>query len=337
MSENLSPFFDRLHQLPYVLQVGIKASPRLHPSRTVELRTRGGKFNFALEVRRSHLSTTMTNALISLARPARPLMLFARYISRPTGERLTSAGINFVDEVGNLHITLSENHHTLILGKKDRRAEPEHKRVGAATVQVLFVFLAKADAIACSVRDLARLAGVSKTASADARQRLVTEGILHDSGTKRFRIGESKLLRERFLEGYPRVLRPQLFIGRYRSQERDPERFVERFAHYALQHNVDWALTGAAGAAELDRFYRGDETVIFIGDPSDAVPRQMALVPDRNGPITLLRLFSPLIVFPRSEGMPTAHPWLLYAELLLHSEPRALEAAEEIRTRYIHA
>jgi hypothetical protein len=319
------------------VQASIKARPGMRPDQAVELRARRGKFEFPLEVRRSHLSTTMTNALISVTKPGRPLMLFARYISRPTGERLADAGINFVDEAGNLNVSLGENHHTLILGKQDQRAGPEQKRVSAATTQVLFAFLVRQDAIACTVRDLAILAGISKTAAADARQMLLAEKVLQESAGKHLRLRETRLLQERFLEGYPRVLRPHLFIGRYRSQERDPDQFVKRFAEFAQQNNLEWALTGGAGAAELDRFYRGEETTLFIGHSAQDVPRRMALVPDRKGPVTLLRLFGPLVVLPRPEGRPTAHPWLLYAELLQHDDPRRLEAAEEIRMRYLQA
>jgi hypothetical protein len=139
------------------------------------------------------------------------------------------------------------------------------------------------------------------------------------------------------LDGYHRVLRPHLFIGRYRSQDRDPNLFVKRFEDFAQQHSLDWALTGGAGAAALDQFYRGEVTSLFVGNTSRDVPRLMSLLPDRKGQITLLRLFGPLVVLPRPKGQPVAHPWLLYAELLQHNEPRALEAAEEIRERYLQS
>jgi hypothetical protein len=67
---------------------------------TLELRVHSSKFEFPLEIKRSFLSTSMTNGLISRAKRNQPLMLFARYVSRQTGERLAEAGINFVDESG---------------------------------------------------------------------------------------------------------------------------------------------------------------------------------------------------------------------------------------------
>jgi hypothetical protein len=302
---------------------------------TLELRVRTGEFEFPLDIKRTLLTSSMTNGLISRAKHEQPLMLFARYVSRSTGERLAEAGINFVDEAGNLHIALGNEFHTLVLGKPQKRAEPESKRLGAATVQVLFTCLAETDATALPVRELAAMAGVGKTAAAEARQKLVGEGILHESTGKPRKVADAKRLSELFLDGYHRILRPHLFIGRYRSQDRDPDLFVRRFSHFAKEHSLQWALTGGAGAAALDRFYRGEETSLFMGKAPGDVSRLLTLLPDRKGPITLLRFFSPLTVFPRSEGYPIAHPWLLYAELLQNNEPRALEAAEEIRERYL--
>jgi len=335
MDEHFAPFREQLLRLPYIQGASIRLSSSKHLDGTIELRVRGSKFEFPLEMKRSFLTASMTNMLASRAKRKQPLMIFARYVSRQAGERLADAGVNFVDEAGNMNVALGNDFHTLVLGKPQKRPEPESKRLGAATVQVYFTCLAKTDAIALPVRELATLAGVGKTAAAEARQRLAREGILHELADKPRRIADPKRLSELFLDGYQRILRPHLFIGRYRGPDRDPNLFVKRFADLAQQHNLDWALTGGAGAAALDQFYRGDETSLFVGNTPRDVPRLMSLLPDRKGPITLLRLFCPLVVLPRSKGQPVAHPWLLYAELLQHHEPRSLEAAEEIRERYL--
>jgi hypothetical protein len=337
MVEHFVPFREQLLRLPYIKEASITSSNNKHLDGTLELRAHSRKFEFPIEIKRSFLTTSITNGLISRVKNEKPLMLFARYISRQTGERLAEAGINFVDEAGNMNVALGNDFHTLVLGKPQKHAEPESKRLGAATVQVLFTCLAKTDAMALPVRELAALAGVGKTAAAEARQKLLDEGILQEVADKPRRIGDAKRLSELFLDGYHRILRPHLFIGRYRSQDRDPDLFVKRFADFAQEHTLDWALTGGAGAAALDQFYRGEETSIFVCKTSRDVSRLLSLLPDRRGPITLLRLFSPLVVLPRSKGQPVAHPWLLYAELLQHNEPRALEAAEEIRERYLQS
>ena len=120
-----------------------------------------------------------------------------------------------------------------------------------------------------------------------------------------------------------------------RGSDRDPGLFVERMAKVAKQEGIQWALTGGAGAYELDRFYRGEEIVVFVPNLTRDLQQQLKLLPDRQGPITFLRMFSPGILWPGSTALPIAHPWLLYAELLEQEDARALEAAREIRTRHL--
>jgi hypothetical protein len=51
--------------------------------------------------------------------------------------------------------------------------------------------------------------------------------------------------------------------------------------------------------------------------------------------VTLLRAFGTVLPWRREDGLPIAHPLLIYAELLHESEPRALEAAAQIQEKYL--
>ena len=330
------PLIDRIQNLPYVTGVRVRAATGRDPESRLELRTRQGVFPLLMLSQRSYLSQASVNALLA-RQPTAPVVLLARYISRPTGERLAQAGINFVDQSGNLHLRLGQHYHTLVLGNPDKRPEPEHRRLGAATVQTLFAFLADASSVALPARRLAALAGVGKSAASEVRQRLAAEGVLDGDGAQDVRIADRKRLETLFLDGYTHILRPHVFLGRFRSQELDPDRWIASLATLARQKGWHWALTGAAGAFELDRYYRSDSTTAFISAEPKTLAAPLALLPDRQGPITLLRWFSPLVIRPNRTSDPVAHPWLLYAELLQMNDPRALEAAGEIEKKYLHA
>jgi hypothetical protein len=330
------PLIDRIQNLPYITGVRVRPATSKDPETRVEIRTRQGAFSLIISSQHSYLSQAAVNALLA-RRPTAPMILLARHISRPTGERLAQAGINFVDQSGNLHLRLGQHYHTLVLGNPDKRPAAEHRRLGAATVQTLFAFLADPSSAALPARQLADLAGVGKTAASEARQRLAADGVLDEGGGRGVRIADPKRLETLFLDGYTHVLRPHVFLGRFRSQERDAERWVARFAEVAQEKNWLWALTGAAGAFELDRYYRSDSTTAFITAEAKTLATPLALLPDKQGPITLLRWFSPLVVRPNKTTNPVAHPWLLYAELLQMNDPRALEAAGEIEKKYLHA
>ena len=183
-------------------------------------------------------------------------------------------------------------------------------------------------------RKLAEVAGIGKTAAAEVRQRLTETGVLHATRTG-LQIVDRKALEEDFLGGYERVLRPELFMGRFRPLERDPTTLLEKFKQWAGQNEVPWAVTGAPAAFRLQRFYRGEEVPVFIGTAPDRLTRDLKLLPDKNGTVTLLREFGTLFPWRVEGGVPIAHPWLIYAELLHEGGPRAVEAATDIREKFL--
>jgi hypothetical protein len=148
-------------------------------------------------------------------------------------------------------------------------------------------------------------------------------------------IADRKALEENFLGGYERVLRPELLMGRFRPLERDPNKLLENFKQWAGQNEAPWAATGAPAAFRLQRFYRGEEVPVFIRTVPDRLTRDLKLLPDRNGTVTLLREFGTLFPWRVEGGIPIAHPWLIYAELLHEGGARAVEAATEIREKFL--
>src|SRR5262249_26794774 len=152
-----------------------------------------------------------------------------------------------------------------------------------------------------------------------------------------YSVADRKTLEEYFIRGYELILRPHISLGRYRSAEREPDAFVERTATVTGKHRLKWALSGAAGAYELERFYRGEETQLFInvGATRAELQQDLKLLPDKHGPITLFEFFGDVVLYPGKRERPVAHPWLIFAELLYQGDARALEAAEEIREKFL--
>jgi hypothetical protein len=337
----LAPYIDRLRELPFAREVELTERPARHGDEdvVVKIRTPRRTFMFTLLVKQTYLDHALTNALIAhhAARPKAPILLAARYIPRPTGERLAAAGVNFVDRVGNIHLALGEDHHVFLLGRRESAIEPTARRPGPALVQLYLVLLAEPNAAAWPVRRLAGEAGIGKTAAAMGLQRLVRLGVLTQDRDRRYRVADRPRLVDAFLQGYANVLRPHLEIGRFRAAERDQEAFIHRFAGTAGQVHAAWALTGAPAAYAMDRFYRGDDIPIFVDGFTAAMQRALRLLPDREGPIALLRPFGQRWTWKVIAGVPVAHPWLVYAELLHRGEPRALEAADHVREQFLAA
>ena len=297
------------------------------------LRAAGKKYEFLVEVKRSYLDRSTLNAVIAhLTRSAKvekklPLLV-ARYIPRPSAERLLEAGINFVDAAGNIHLKLGKSFERTIVGQPETAKVDKASALSAPGVKALFAFAANPANGKWTVRRLAEVAGISKSKAAQVRQQLMDEGLLrlHDG---RIVFVQDKA-KDVLLQGYGRVLRPSLLLNRFRPQEQNPDQFIRQLGDVLKQTNTPWSLTGGPAADTLTHFYRGEETPIFIGDATPAVLKKLRMMPDRDGAVTLLKGFGQVPYWKEVDGKMLAHPWLIYCELMYSSDPRAHEAAAEL-------
>lgn len=340
LQQQLEPYIERLKGLPFVRGLKVHRHPNPEVDGEIKIRPPEGTYVLMYELEHTYLGKPLTNATIAFAKALKQkhgldTIVLAPYIPRPTGERLADAGLNFIDQHGNIYIDLGGRYQALVLGKVRADRRIEKTRTGPAAVQVLFAYLADPKATNWPVRRIADIAGVGKTIVADVRRRLVREGILETLPRKRYRIADQKQLEQRWLVGYGELLRPRLLVGTFRGPHRDPEVFVREFARRWRADHGNWALTGGAAAYVLQRFYRGNRTQIFAGAPPMDLQRTMRLVKDVHGPIALLRPFTPLVFWKTVGTLRVAHPWLVYAELLLDAEPRALEAAEKLYDEFL--
>ncbi|MBI1874169.1 MAG: hypothetical protein HYS05_09815 [Acidobacteria bacterium] len=342
---DLATQLDPLRDMGFIRGVELTLAPKVadrRPDARVKLKTPRRVFTLVVETKRTFLDQAITNAVIAehlevVKRNRLPLLLLARYIPRPTGERLAAAGVNFLDRVGNMHLKLGDEYHILILGRREARPDPTRRRPGPALIQLFFALLADPAALTWPIRKLAEAAGIGKTAAAEGRQRLVHLGVLRPAGKERYRLTGDRRLIDDFLAGYNQVLRPHLLVGRFRAPERDPQAFVRGLADTAAQANTKWAVTGGVAAYEIDRFYRGEGVTLFVDPFTPALQRELRLVPDRHGPVTILRGFGQKWKWRTVNHVDVAHPWLIYAELLHDGHPRALETAAQIRETHLKA
>jgi hypothetical protein len=297
------------------------------------LRAAGKPYEFLVEVKRSYLDRSTLNAVIAhLTQSAKvekklPLLV-ARYIPRPSAERLLEAGINFVDGAGNIHLKLGKSFERTIVGQPETLKADKASTLSAPNVKALFAFAANPTNTKWTVRRLAEVAGISKSKAAQVRQQLMNEGLLrlHDG---RITLIEEKA-KDALLQGYGRVLRPSLLVNRFRSQEQNPDKFIRQLGDVLTETNTPWSLTGGPAADILTHFYRGQETPIFLGESTPAVLKKLRLMPDPDGAVILLKGFGLVPYWKAVDGRMLAHPWLIYCELMYSSDPRAHEAAAEL-------
>ena len=339
----VAPFLDKFRGLDFVrnLQYSIPTGGKdTGADGVLEIKTPKGSFAFLVSRRNSYLDRALLNAFILQAKQhvgkkRKPWLLFARYIPRPSAERLIRSGVNFLDQAGNMHLALGDNYVRTVLGNKEGAAPNDEKSITPANIQLLFT-LAASETRDWTVRGLAKASGVSKSNIAKLRRQLVNQGILQKIGTS-FQLRSGMDTEDRLVRGYEQVLRPKLVFNRFRSAESSSQVALEKLRRLLDEHSIRWSLTGGAAAFELQRLYKGQELVLFVDNPTETTARQMRLLPDREGPITILRSFGSATHWKQINETMVAHPWLIYAELMSSPDPRAHEAAAEIKSEFLKA
>ena len=339
-----APYLEKIRDLEFVKALDFSAARNPYEEKGIDgqlrIRTPEGTFHFLVEQKSSYLDRSLLNAFIAQAKHQaeayqHPVILFARYVPRPSAERLVASGINFLDRVGNMHLILGSNYSHTVLGNRESQTSRESASLGAARIQLLFTFAADPNAGESTVRELAEASGLSKSSVARLREELVEEQILKQT-VHGYEVRNKKELHQILLAGYDNTLRPKLFINRFRAAESALEQLLPRLKDALTPLAMRWSLTGAAAAYQLQHYYKAPEIPLFIETATDEVSRKLRLLPDKEGPITLLRPFGVLPFWKQVSGLTIAHPWLIYAELMHSSDSRAHEAAEQLRAEFIH-
>jgi hypothetical protein len=339
--KQLEPYLDSLRNLDFVR--GVELSSDLNRARpeidgVVRIDTPKGISSFYIELKSSYLDRAHLNALIAQAqhyakKDRRPMLLLARYVPAPAAEKLIDAGINFADRAGNLHLVLGRSYARTVVGRREQQRAKEARTMTAARGQLLFTFAACEESPTWTVRQLAEASGVGKSNVATIRKQLVEEGIL----TPTFHVRNGKELEGQLLRAYEQALRPKLVINRFRAAESSTAQLLRKIRATFAKASTKWSLTGGPAAFELQRFYKGPEVPIFVEPIAHTTLRELRMLPDRDGPLILLRAFGTVPFWKQIRGNMVAHPWLIYCELMYSSDPRAHEAAEQLKAEFLNS
>jgi len=334
-------YLDRLREIAFVKGVSFSEESAARDRGIdgfVTVKTLQGKQVFIVAVKRSYLDSGILHSLIAQANRLRNqhkkhLLVFARYVPVPSAEKLISAGINFLDDAGNTHLKVGNNYERTVIGLRQDSKRSEQTRLTAAVVQLLFTFAADSTSANWTVRQLAEASRVGKSNVSKIRRQLVDRGVLGHTQSG-FQILNQGALQDQLLQGYEYALRPMLLLGRFRSAE-GPETIVPAIRVLLADQSVKWSLTGGPAAFELQHFYRGTETPVFVERWPESMAKRLRLIPDKSGPLLILRSFGNLPFWKQIGDFTVAHPWLIYAELMSSQDPRAHEAAQELKNEFL--
>jgi len=338
-TDELEPYLDHIRTLPFIKGVEVldtrRPIGRFGFDALVRLDTPHQRHEFLVEVKRTNLTRPLVNGLLAQMTELadRPWILFAPYIGRPIGEHLANHGANYVDAAGNCHLQITDKHIAFIQGKRRQRKKGVGRGIGVAGYKALFTILARPDLLNGPVRALAQAANIGKTAAAETVEKLVDEGLV-GFGLNQRQILDRQTLMDRWITGYATVVRPRLFIGNFQTPDDTPATLEDRI-QATLGKDLAWVWGGGAAAMRLTGHYRGETTTLHVEKWTDAHTKRLRALPAPDGPLAILLAPGKLAfdgVVPQ-----TAHPLLVYTELLTVGKARAREAAAELQTEYLQA
>lgn len=307
------------------------------------LHTETGQLSYFCQIKRALSPPRIEHLLLQLQQDsretdARPLLL-TDYLPPSLAERLVEAGVNFVDEAGNVYLHWPGKLYIRVQG-----ARPKHLReatsgrlLQSSGLQMIFVLLVEPRAVAMSYRNLAKASGVALGSVARIVPELKEKGYLEQKSRDEWRLIQKRKLLDLWMGGYGELLRPKLLVERFQPSERDLSQTLAGFQKVVEAKRITWALTGGFAADLLTRHFRGDQLGLFVAEWPLELTRRLKWLPSPQGPVTALRQFSPLVIFTPKQPVevPVAHPLLVYAELVFQGRERELETAKLLYDRYL--
>lgn len=237
---------------------------------------------------------------------------------------LRQTDTQFVDTAGNAYINHTDL-YVFVKGNKRPAVEPRGESNRAFTrtgMRVIFAFLTSQGLENRTFREIAHDARVALSTVSGVVRGLKAESYLVDMENNNRRLRLRQSLINEWVAGYPRGLRPKVFIGRYAAPNAD--------WWTDLTPGVEGAWWGGEiAASRLTKNFTAESATLYVqGGPGELIGRH-ALKKDPRGNVEILNSFWNV----RTAGQHPSlvHPLLVYADLIASADQRVLPAAKLIR------
>ncbi len=269
----------------------------------------------------------------------RPLLLLAEYVNDSIASDLKKHGINFIDCAGNAFIHVPGKAYLEIRGKTNPR---QKERQTSALFQpkglrLLYILLVKKESLNQTVRQLAKISGISTGRVVQILKELREKGYIFKNNSGQFQFANTQKLFEQWLANYGDRLRPKLVLESFKILPTLVDKIPFMLKDAFSDSPADYAIGGSLGANILTSYYRGHTTEIYVRPAIlTRLKETLKLMPARETDVTVFNLFSPYVIFESEKtGFSTAHPLFIYAELLHQGGSRERETAQIIYNTYL--
>jgi len=282
--------------------------------------------------------------LINHVRELEEGILIADYVNPNMAERLRKEEIQYIDCVGNAYLN-QPGQFVYIKGnpalKTTYRKEKDiaHRAFEPKALEVVFAFLCYEWIVAEPYRTIADRAGVAVGTVGWVIKALKAGGYIKERGRVR-KLTKHKELLDRWVEAWPRKLKPKLLIGEFQTE--DPywwkEIDITRYDGY-------WG--GEIAAAKYTCYLTPEDATVYL--PKEKVPNLLrdARLQKANewGRTNMVKIHIYKRFWPRTtdyldngyeEGEGLVHPILVFADLIATGDTRNLETAKKLYDLHIH-
>lgn len=278
------------------------------------------------EIRPNH-----TFPYIDLSKKNSPLLIAADYITPSSKEFLKQNKINYIDSFGNTFLDLKN----LKIYVEKGNAKPIYNKYSdvftQAGGQILFHLLQDPEKINATYRHLADISNVSLGSVSKTINGLLNEGFaVKWNSDKKYQLVRREELLEKWITLFNEKILPAHKVGaysfsknRFEIKENDPD-FETRWG-------------GESGATMLTSYLNPEKYTLFTNRPKHDLIKNYKLVPKDDGEIIVYKPFwkqGSCCKKHEYRGI-TAHPLLIYAELIYSNNDRNLETAKIIFDEYI--
>lgn len=248
-------------------------------------------------------------------------------------------GLNVIDAAGNCYLE-DTGLFVLVKGNKppdDAPGVPADYRGGTSygSLRLIFALICKPELLGASYRELVRVSGISLGSVGWIFNDLESRGLVSQrDGNKRRHFLDLPRLQEEWAANYTHKLKPRLKTQRFSAPEP-----VANWWQRATSFRGDFLWGGEVAAAILDGHLKPITATLYTKRQWDktAIARlvqEYKLRADHEGTIEIVESFWNFEDAQTTRGL--APSLLIYADLLALLDPRAVEAAAELRERHLH-
>jgi hypothetical protein len=306
-----------------VLDTELNYGPNTRVDKVIRLTIGEKKIQYFTEIKNNFTQATIGLLLQYRNMLPGPMLLVTNYVNDVMAEHLKEKKIDFIDTAGNAYINQPQT-YIYVKGcklKDKLQNQPLGRAFLPTGLKVAFTFLCDPKLINKNYRTIAQAAGVALGNIGWIINDLKTQGFIIDMGRHGYKLIQKQLLLDRFVEEYPKKLRQQLFLGKFRGDQNWWEKTDTHF------ENALWG--GEAAAAKMGNFLKPQNIAIYLKQEMlNAFLLKNRLKRDVDGDVEILKLFWDPVDLAAKNGL--VHPILIYADLLATADQRNIEAAKVI-------